>query len=154
MSNIVEWFLGRNCGACIPESAVSVEDEYYRPGVILSSYYEAIEQALSDYPWLTSQDDIEGNTALHIVAQYDHDDVALILINRGAPISAENIYGHKPIDVAYYYMSTRTLALLYEYAIVLIQRRWRQILAIRNRERNFASGVYFLENQVQNLAIN
>lgn len=154
MGEVGEWFLGRNSGPCFPECTISeLGETCYRPGIILSSNFETIEHALFEYPWLAILDDVEGNTALHIVAQYDHDDVVQILLNYGAKISPENIYGARPIDVAYHFMSTRTISLIYNYAIILIQRRWREILARKNEERILQNRIYFLENGMGGMMI-
>lgn len=157
-SELVEWFLGKHGGpfGYDPECCYLEEiegEEYYKPGIILTTNYHIINKALFEYPWLSKIDDINGNTALHIVAQYDNEEVAQLLLNYGANISKENIYGSRPLDVAHYYMSSRTMIVIYNHAVKLIQMRWREILTRRWLRKEEMRKNYFLQQQFQGMAI-
>lgn len=56
-----------------------------------------------------------GETALHIAAKYDDDDIALELINRGADINAKTDQNETPVSIATLNNSEKVLKLLMEH---------------------------------------
>jgi ankyrin repeat protein len=63
---------------------------------------ETVESMLADNPELIRASDSMGFTALHGVAGQDEPELAELLIDRGADVSAQNDMGMTPLHIAQY----------------------------------------------------
>ncbi|CRH00058.1 acyl-CoA-binding protein, putative [Plasmodium relictum] len=69
---------------------------------VVSANIEYVKKTLDSYPYLTSQKNSDGLTALHYACDRGHLEIAKLLVEKGADINIEDSYGDTALHIAAY----------------------------------------------------